>query len=60
MNILVIGGAGYSGSHLVKCLLAIGHSVAVLDNLSPGYRDAVLGGILIIGDVGDRTVVLRL
>ena len=42
MNILVVGGAGYIGSHMVKCLLADGHKVIVVDNLSTGYEDAVL------------------
>ena len=42
MNILVVGGAGYIGSHMVKRLLADGHHVIVVDNLSTGYQDAVL------------------
>jgi UDP-glucose 4-epimerase len=42
MNILVVGGAGYIGSHMVKRLLADGHQVIVVDNLSTGYQDAVL------------------
>jgi UDP-glucose 4-epimerase len=42
MNILVVGGAGYIGSHMVKHLIAKGHQVIVIDNLSSGYRDAVL------------------
>ena len=44
MRILVVGGAGYIGSHMVKLLLGCSHDVVTLDNLSTGYRDAVLGG----------------
>ena len=42
-SILVTGGAGYIGSHMVKLLLRQGHKVTVLDNLSTGHRDAVQG-----------------
>jgi UDP-glucose 4-epimerase len=42
MHILVVGGAGYIGSHMVKRLIADNHQVVVVDNLSTGYRDAVL------------------
>ncbi|NIQ13601.1 MAG: NAD-dependent epimerase/dehydratase family protein, partial [Candidatus Dadabacteria bacterium] len=44
MNILVVGGAGYIGSHMVKYLLREGYNVIIFDNLSSGHRDAVLGG----------------
>ena len=44
MNLLIIGGAGYIGSHMVKRLLIAKHALTILDNLSTGYRDAVLGG----------------
>lgn len=57
MNILVVGGAGYIGSHMVKRLLAGQYEVTVLDNLSTGYRDAVLGGDLIEGDLADRALL---
>jgi UDP-glucose 4-epimerase len=57
MNILIIGGAGYIGSHMVKRLLATKHSVTILDNLSTGYRDAILGGVFIQGDVGNRALL---
>jgi UDP-glucose 4-epimerase len=54
-NILVVGGAGYIGSHMVKMLLAHGYHVVTLDNLSGGYRDAVLGGDFVFGDLADKT-----
>ena len=53
-TILVVGGAGYIGSHMVKMLLAKDCHVVVLDNLSNGYRDAVLGGDFIFGDLSDK------
>lgn len=53
-SILVIGGCGYIGSHMVKCLLEAGHHVTVLDDLSSGSRDSLLGGDLIIADCGNR------
>jgi UDP-glucose 4-epimerase len=53
MRILVVGGAGYIGSHMVKMLLAKGNDVMTLDNLSSGHRDAVLGGAFIEGDLAD-------
>jgi UDP-glucose 4-epimerase len=53
MNILVVGGAGYIGSHMVKWLLSGGHEVTTFDNLSKGYRDAVTGGKFIEGDLAN-------
>ena len=51
MKILVVGGAGYIGSHMVKWLLSAGHDVTTFDNLSKGYREAVQGGVFIKGDL---------
>jgi UDP-glucose 4-epimerase len=52
-TILVVGGAGYIGSHMVKELLAAGHAVIVLDNFSTGHRTLLPGGRLIEGDLDD-------
>jgi UDP-glucose 4-epimerase len=54
---LVVGGAGYIGSHMVKLLLERGHRVAVLDNLSTGHRSAVAGVDFIEGDLGDKELL---
>jgi UDP-glucose 4-epimerase len=60
MTILVTGGAGYIGSHVVRQLGERNENVVVLDNLSTGFRSAVLSGRLITGDTGDRELVSRL
>jgi len=52
-KILVVGGAGYIGSHMVDCLRSAGYLPIVLDNLSTGHREAVLGSELIVGDMAD-------
>jgi UDP-glucose 4-epimerase len=58
MAILVTGGAGYIGSHMVHALADAGESVVVLDNLSTGFREAIPGGIqLFVGDTGDQSLV---
>jgi UDP-glucose 4-epimerase len=50
--ILVVGGAGYIGSHMVKQLVAAGERVVVFDNLSKGHRAAVVAGAeLVVGDL---------
>ena len=59
-TILVTGGAGYIGSHVVRQLLERGERVLVLDNLSKGFRQALMGAELVVGEVGDQTLVSRL
>jgi UDP-glucose 4-epimerase len=56
-NILVVGGAGYIGSHMVNCLLKDGLTPIVLDNLSSGHAEAVTGAELIIGDIADSELL---
>jgi len=56
-SILVTGGAGYIGSHTVLQLRAQGEQVVVLDDLSTGFRQAVLDTPLVVGKVGDRDLV---
>ena len=58
--VLVTGGAGYIGSHVVRQLGEAGERVVVLDNLSKGFRQAVTSGELVVGDVGDTALVSRL
>jgi UDP-glucose 4-epimerase len=59
-SILVTGGAGYIGSHVVRQLGEAAERIVVLDNLGRGFRQAVTVGELIVGDVGDRALVSRL
>jgi UDP-glucose 4-epimerase len=61
MTVLVTGGAGYIGSHMVRELADAGESVVVLDNLSTGHRWAVPDGVpLVIGETGDQPLVTKL
>lgn len=53
-NILVIGGAGYIGSHTVKMLAAQGYNPVVFDNLSKGHKEAVENYPFELGDLGDK------
>ena len=58
MNILVVGGAGYIGSHCVRQVLAAGHRVVVLDNLSYGHAESVPSGVpLVKVSMGDSEAV---
>jgi UDP-glucose 4-epimerase len=57
MAILVCGGAGYIGSHMVAALLEKGEEVVVLDNFQKGHREAILGGRVYEGDLRDRSVL---
>jgi UDP-glucose 4-epimerase len=59
MTILVTGGAGYIGSHVVKLLGQQGRDLVVFDNLSTGTKEAVTFGKLIVGDLNDRELVER-
>jgi len=58
--ILVTGGAGYIGSHVVQQLGEAAEKVVVLDNLVKGFRQAVTAGELVVGDVGDFALVSKL
>ncbi len=57
MQVLIVGGAGYIGSHMVKLLCRRGCEVTVLDDLSAGYRDAVLAERFVLGDLGDLSLL---
>lgn len=57
MRVLVVGGAGYIGSHMVKCLGVAGLEATTLDDLSSGWRDAVTFGEFVKGDLGDRDLL---
>ena len=59
MTILVVGGAGYIGSHAVRALERAGHEVWVYDNLSQGHAQAVPAGRLVEGDLLDRAALER-
>lgn len=56
-TVLVVGGAGYIGSHMVWLLGQKGVDVVTLDNLSSGHRDAVLHGQFIHGDIADQLIL---
>lgn len=58
-TVLVTGGAGYIGSHVVLQLRARGERVVVVDDLSTGFRQAVRDTPLVVGDVGDRALLSR-
>ena len=59
-KILVVGGAGYIGSHMVRTLIDDGWDVITLDNLSTGNRRLIQGGEFIQGDLGDSGLLDRL
>jgi UDP-glucose 4-epimerase len=61
MTVLVTGGAGYIGSHMVHALVDAGERVVVLDNLTTGFDWAVPKGVwLVVGETGDRPRVAAL
>jgi UDP-glucose 4-epimerase len=57
MKVLVCGGAGYIGSHMVAELLDNGHDVVILDNLQKGHREAISGGKFYEGNLKDRKIL---
>lgn len=57
VTILITGGAGYVGSHVLKALRADGVPCVVLDNLSRGHREHVLDADLVVGEVADVPLV---
>ncbi len=60
MNVLVVGGAGYIGSHMVRALGQARHQVVVLDNLSTGFAQSVTYGTLVRGNLLDRELITRI
>jgi UDP-glucose 4-epimerase len=59
MTVLITGGAGYIGSHVLKQLRRDGVSCVVLDNLSRGHRELVVDADLVVGDIADSALVRR-
>lgn len=59
-RILLTGGAGYIGSHVVRQLGAAGEEVVTLDNLSTGFETAVTAGDLVVGDTGDSQLLNKI
>jgi UDP-glucose 4-epimerase len=59
-KVLVTGGAGYIGSHVVRQLGAAGYEVVIYDNCSTGVANAVLYGDLVIGDLADQDRLYKL
>ena len=61
MTVLVTGGAGYIGAHMVLELVDRGERVVVLDNLSTGFASALPPSVpLVVGDMGDEALVGRI
>ena len=61
VSVIVTGGAGYIGSHVVLALIEAGEQVTILDDLSSGVRSAIPSSVkLVEGDVGNRDLVMRL
>lgn len=54
MKLLITGGAGYIGSHVLKALGSQGHDIIIYDNLSTGHKEAITSGELIVGDLSDK------
>ena len=60
MKILVSGGAGYIGSHIIKLLAQEKYQIVTIDNLTSGYKEAVLAGDFIEGDIGDKNLISKI
>jgi UDP-glucose 4-epimerase len=60
MNVLVVGGAGYIGSHMVRQLSRTGHRPIILDNLTTGFAESVTAGKLYIGSMEDDALVEKI
>ncbi len=60
MKVLIVGGAGYIGSHMALMLSQQGAEVIVLDDLSSGHADAVLSARLVQGSIADTGLLERL
>ncbi len=58
-RVVVTGGAGYIGSHVVLALGEAGYDVLTYDNLSTGNRDAILSGELVVGDLSDKDLLVK-
>lgn len=59
MTVLVTGGAGYVGSHVLRRLRASGREALAVDTLELGYREAVLDAPLVVADIADRATIER-
>ncbi|MGA2334252.1 MAG: NAD-dependent epimerase/dehydratase family protein [Terriglobales bacterium] len=59
MAILVVGGAGYIGSHAARALRGAGYEVVIYDNLSTGFRRLAEGFELVVGDIADEARLVR-
>ena len=60
MRILITGGAGYIGSHVLKALSKSNHDITILDNLSTGHVEAITAGELVRGDLNDDALLEKL
>ena len=60
MRILITGGAGYIGSHVLKALGSFGHDITIIDNLSTGHAKAITSGELVLGDLNDDVILEKL
>jgi UDP-glucose 4-epimerase len=60
VKILVVGGAGYIGSHAVKKLSQRGYSVVVLDDLSTGFSNSIISGQLVLGSMADKDILKKI